>query len=158
MGKKDIRTIPVPRRATVLLLVLISLIMIAFIAFLSGRAYYREPVTPARIVASIISYDRTGAARANVLASFATVIANALFFIPFGVLAFLSLDSANRRRSITYALVACVGVTFALCLNVWQQFLPTRITGWIDMIWNTAGALVGAVAGHLRKSVRVRFE
>jgi glycopeptide antibiotics resistance protein len=154
MGKKEIRTVSVSRRVTLLLLLLVSAMMIAFIVILSGRAVFREPITPARMLGVIINYDRTGQARANLLASLAPVIANALFFMPWGALAFLAFDAPNRRKRMTYALVVVVGVTFALG----QVTLPTRVTGWIDTIWNAVGALAGALVGHLRKSVRIRFE
>jgi len=36
--------------------------------------------------------------------------------------------------------------------------LPTRVTTISDSIANAAGAFAGAVAAHLRKRVRVRFE
>jgi VanZ family protein len=157
VSKKEIHIVYVKRRVTFLLLILVSLIMAAVIVALSGRAYYREPVTPLRIVGAFINYDRTGAARANLLAALASVIANALFFLPWGALAFLAFDRPERRRSTTYALVVAVGVTFALLLNAWQEVLPTRVTGWLDTIWNATGALSGALLGHLRKSVRIRF-
>ena len=158
MGKKEIKTVNVPRRVTLLLLILVSAMMIAFIVILSGRAVFREPITPARMLGVIINYESTGQARANLLASLAPVIANALFFMPWGALAFLAFDAPNRRRLRTYAFVVAVGVTFALALSVWQITLPTRVTGWIDTIWNAVGALAGALVGHLRKSVRIRFE
>lgn len=158
MGVKEIRVIPVSRRTTVLLLILVSISMATFIAVLSGRAYYREPITPGRVAAAIANYDQTGASRANLLASLAPVIANGLFFLPWGVLAFLAFDRANRRKVTTYALVVSVGLTFALVLSAWQELLPTRVTGWLDTIWNAGGTFAGALLGHLRKSVRIRFE
>jgi len=51
-----------------------------------------------------------------------------------------------------------VGVAFALALIAWQNRLPTRVTGWYDALWNSAGCAAGAVLGDLRKRVRVRFQ
>jgi len=85
-------------------------------------------------------------------------IADILFFMPWGALAFLSFDGGEQRRLRTYLLTLAVGVTFALGLVAWQSRLPTRVTGWEDAGWNMLGCLAGAVCGHLRKRVRVRFE
>ncbi len=74
------------------------------------------------------------------------------------MLAFLAFDRPDRRRVRTYALTLVVGVTFALGLSAWQEWLPTRITGWLDVAGNALGTLGGAVLGHLRKRVRVRFQ
>jgi VanZ family protein len=36
--------------------------------------------------------------------------------------------------------------------------LPTRVTSFGDTIFNFAGALIGASLGHLRRTVRIRFD
>ena len=56
------------------------------------------------------------------------------------------------------AVTLAVGVAFACLLVAWQSALPTRITGWNDAAWNTVGCAVGAMAAHLRKQLRIRFE
>lgn len=158
MALRELKVVRVPRRVTALLLVLVSAGMVAFIWFLSGKAVYREESSPVHLMRALLHYDRTGAGRANVLASAAPAIAAAMLFVPWGTLAFLALDRADRGRATTYGLALALGVTFALGLSAWQEWLPTRITGWLDVVWNAGGTLAGAVLGHLRKRVRIRFE
>ncbi len=158
MGSRELRVVRVPRRVTVLLLLLVSAAMVALVWFLSGKAVYREAASPLHLLRALAQYNRTGAGRATVLASAAPAIADALFFLPWGGMAFLAFDRADRRRARTYALTLAVGVTFALGLTAWQEWLPTRITGWLDVSGNAAGTFMGAVLGHLRKRVRFRFQ
>lgn len=137
MGKPVTHVVHVPRWITVALLVAVSAAMVALIASLSGRAYLREPTR---------------------LSSVAAVVADILFFVPWGALAFLSFDGGEARRPRTYIVTMAVGLTFALGLAAWQSALPTRVTGWYDVVWQGVGCFAGAVAGHLRKRVRLRFE
>jgi hypothetical protein len=158
MGKPTIRTILVPRWVTVALLILLSGGMAGVIAMLSGRAYARQGLTTAEVIALVHRYDRGALSNDAVLATAAPAIADILFFIPWGALAFLAFDGGEGHRFRTYLLTLAVGLTFALGLVAWQSALPTRVTGWQDAGWNTFGCLAGAVAGHLRKRLRVRFD
>ena len=155
---RELHVIRVPRPVTAVLLILVSVAMLVLIWFLSGKAVYREASSPVHLVRALLRYDRTGAARANVLASAAPGIAAVLLFVPWGMLAFLAFDGVRGSRATTYALTLAVGVTFALGVSAWQEWLPTRITGWLDVFWNVLGAMTGAVLGHLRKRVWIRFE
>jgi glycopeptide antibiotics resistance protein len=157
MSSREIHVVRVPRWVTIVLLVVVSAAMAGLIWFLSGKTVYREAASPLRLFDELVRYDRTGAGRANLLASAAPSIANALLFVPWGALAFLAFDRASRSRVMTYALVLVVGVTFALGFSAWQEWLPTRITGWLDVVWNAVGTFAGAVLGHLRKRVRIQF-
>lgn len=158
MASRELHVVRVPRAVTVGLLILVSLAILALIWFLSGKAVYREASSPVHLLRALLHYDRTGAGRASVLASAAPAIAGVLLFVPWGALAFLSFDRAGWSRATTYALTLAVGVTFALGVSAWQEWLPTRITGWLDVFWNVLGATAGAVLGHLRKRVWIRFE
>lgn len=158
MGKKIIRTILVPRWVTVALLILLSIAMAGLIATLSGRAYLRQGLSVAEVVALLHRYDRGALSNDALLATAAPGIADILFFIPWGALAFLAFDGGEGHRFRTYLLTLVVGLTFALGLVAWQSALPTRVTGWEDAGWNTFGCLLGAVAGYLRKRLRVRFD
>ena len=156
MGKAEVRTVLVPKWATVLLWLLVAAAMVATIYLLSGRAYLQERPTAADFVTMI----RHGSSERleNVLSAVAPFVADVLFFLPFGALAFLALDRDGTSRGRTYTATILVGVAFALVLNAWQGSLPTRVTGWLDSIWNIAGCLAGAFVGHARKRVRIRFE
>lgn len=157
MGKASVRVIQVPRAATAAMLVVLSIAMALVIFALSGRAYQRDRMSMAQVVSLVRRYDRGGLTNDALLASVAPAIADVCFFIPWGALAFLSFD-AERHRVRSYLLTLIVGVTFAFGLVAWQSALPTRVTGWDDAGWNGVGCLAGAVGGHLRKRVRVRFD
>jgi VanZ family protein len=55
-------------------------------------------------------------------------------------------------------LTVLAGTIFAIAMTIWQGSLPTRVTGPVDTVANTLGVLTGAMAGHLRKGVRVQFD
>ena len=69
------------------LLALVSLLLVAFVLFLSGKAYLHE-----RPPLSLLSARSPEAA----LAGLAPAIANFLLLVPWGFLAFLALDRAGR--------------------------------------------------------------
>ena len=158
MVTETIRIVTVPRGVTITLLVALSVAMGALIAGLSGRAYLGARLTVPEVVSLIHRYDVGTVSNDALLATAAPGIADTLFFVPWGVLAFLGFDGGEQHRLRTYLLTLAVGVTFALGLVAWQSTLPTRVTGWDDAAWNMLGCLTGAVAGHLRKRVRVRFD
>ena len=151
MGKGEIHEVHVPRWLTVIAWLTVSAAMAASVYVLSGRAYAREVDW-----SSIISALRRSTSVTSLLVAAAPATADFLFFIPWGVLAFLSLDTGSRRT--TYAVTLLLGVAFALGLMAWQAVLPTRISRGADAVWNVTGCAAGAVIAHARKRVRVRFE
>ena len=157
MAKGEVRTIVVPKWVTIILLVVVSAAMAALIVYLSGKAYTngREPLRD--LLLRLM--QRRGEIRPDaIVASVMPSIANALFFVPWGFLMFLVLDTPARSRAKSYLVTVIVGALFAVALDVWQGFLPTRVIGLPDTIANTVGALAGSIAGHLRKRVRVQFD
>jgi VanZ family protein len=156
MGKQQVRVIVVPKRATVMLLLLTSVSMIALLFFLSGKAYARDSYPLSELLTRIVRGER-GFSRDSILAALMPVIANMLLFVPWGFLTFVALDTPARPRRRTYLLTIAAGLVFAVALEVWQAFLPTRVTNPLDALANTAGAFAGALAGHLRKQVYVSF-
>jgi VanZ family protein len=78
--------------------------------------------------------------------------------VPFGFLAFMAFDSPPRTRRRTYGFTLGAAALFAVALAIWQQFLPTRVTVPTDLLANGLGALLGAVGGHLRKELHIRFD
>lgn len=157
VGRETVRTVTVPRAVTIILLIALSIGMACLIAALSGRAYAGVRLTVPELVRLVHRYDAGAVTNDALLATAAPGIADILFFMPWGGLAFLAFDGGEHHRPRTYLLTLAVGVTFALGLVAWQTRLPTRVTGWDDAGWNAAGCLTGAVAGHLRKRLRIRF-
>lgn len=157
MGKKEIRVVQVPRWITVFLWVAVSAAMAVAIYFLSGHAYRRES-SFADMTAMLRRYDQAPPTSSAILAIIAPAIGDILFFLPWGALAFLSLDGPNRSRKSIYGAAVALGVAFALGLTAWQTVLPTRVTGGIDCLWGAVGCGAGAALGHARKRVRVRFD
>jgi glycopeptide antibiotics resistance protein len=154
MGKPTTHVVVVPRWVTAALLVAVSAAMALLILQLSGRAYLHERTSVVEVLSLVRRYDAI--TPTAFMAAIAPVVANVLFFVPWGALAFFTFDRSSRAG--TYALTLAVGVAFACALVAWQSALPTRITGWNDAAWNTVGCAIGAMAAHLRKELRIRFE
>src|SRR5438034_11596583 len=112
MGKKDTRIVRVPRWITVVLWVAVSAAMAVAIYFLSGHAYRRES-SFAQMVSMMRRYDQGSANSSAILAFIAPAIGDVLFFLPWGALAFLSLDGPNRSRKSIYGVTVALGVAFA---------------------------------------------
>ena len=157
MGKREVRTIVVRKYATFVLLVLVSAGMAALLYFLSGKAYTNDAHPVRDLLVSLIRSQERPMSRATLLAGLMPVIANILLFVPWGFLMFVLLDRAERPRKRTYAIVVLAGLIFAIAMQLWQLVLPTRVTGYTDALANALGVLAGAVAGHLRKLLYVRF-
>ena len=158
MGRRDVTVIAVPKWASATMLVLVSAAMVGLIYALSGRAYANDAHSVRDLLWRLLHTERTDVSRSTVLAALMPVIANILLFIPWGFLAFLAIDMPARPRRVTYALTVAGGVIFAALIELWQYTLPTRVTTPADSLANALGAFTGAVIGHLRKKVRVRFE
>jgi hypothetical protein len=151
MGKRHVHVIVVRKRATLVLLVLVSAAMIALLLFLSGRAYAGQG-DPLRAV-----FTRSFT-RAALLASLMPVIGNILLFVPWGFLTFVALDAPSRPRVRSYVTTVLAALIFAALMHIWQQFLPTRVVTVTDSAANVLGALAGALLGHMRKGLHVRFD
>lgn len=80
---------------------------------------------------------------------------NVLVYVPLGVTAFLG---APRRARLAQRLLAPVLIGFCLSalLEGLQLYQPRRVTSLIDILCNTAGAAVGALAAHAVRGVRAR--
>ena len=157
MGKRDVRVIVIRKWVTAVLLVLTSAAMIALVYYLSGKAYSNGSHPIRDLLASLLRRSQTPS-RDAILAGLMPVIANALLFVPWGFLLFLTIDSPTRRRGVTYVMTFLCGVLFATAVIVWQEYLPTRVTSYTDVAANAFGALAGAIGGHLRKNVYVQFD
>ncbi|HVR41270.1 MAG TPA: VanZ family protein [Thermoanaerobaculia bacterium] len=157
MGKRQVRVVRVPKRVTLLLLLIVSIAMVALLWFLSGKAYAGE-AHPIRDLFVRLFGGGQSPSRDALLAIFMPVIANVLLFVPWGFLLFIVIDTVSRPRARTYGLTIGAGILFSIIMIVWQEFLPTRVTAFGDVLSNAIGALAGAALGHLRREVHVRFD
>ncbi|HEX8154591.1 MAG TPA: VanZ family protein [Thermoanaerobaculia bacterium] len=156
MGKREVRVIVVSKVATAALWIVVSAGIAALVWFLSGKAYSTD-VHPVREILGRLLGSRA-LSRDALLAYLMPTAGNALLFLPWGFLLFLALDTPSRPRFRSYAITLVGGVLFSSALQLWQEFLPTRVTGMADGLANVAGALTGAALGHMRKQVHVRFD
>lgn len=153
------RDVIVPRFATVLALLAVTVAIIAITVWMSGRSYENFDPIP---FSDLKQLARRLAARpisTQVLALIVMpVIANVLLFVPWGMLTFISLYNTERPTMQTYVLTILMGFSFSLAIEAWQYFLPSRVADINDVIWNTAGTVAGALLGHARLRVRFEFE
>ena len=158
MGKAQLRIIRVSPWVTFALFVLVTAALLGLTLFLSGKAYSNERPPVELLQTALARWEQGPNSFTRLVATLLPAIANALLFVPWGFLAFLLLDRPRRPRMRTYLFTVGLALLFILGVDAWQTWLPTRVTTWFDAVWNIAGALAGATAGHLRKSLRVRFE
>jgi glycopeptide antibiotics resistance protein len=149
----------VRKGVTLALLGVVSALIVVLTFGLAGHAYARQPDRALTDVPLLLSRIAEGHySNVQLLALALPPISNALVFAPWGFLMFIWLDRPGRPVYVSYALTCGAGAIFALALGLWQVALPTRVTDVGDSIWNSVGALAGAVLGQLRKRVRLVFE
>lgn len=160
MGKAGVRIVTVRKWVTVTLLLLTTIGIAAITLSLSGKAYTKVDSEPFREIRVLNRILRSGepTPTSTVVALTMPIVMNILLFMPWGFLAFISLDTVSRPTHRTYLLTLLLAMAFSCLVEAWQYFLPTRVTDVNDIIWNGTGAFLGAVLGHLRKRVRVAFE
>jgi hypothetical protein len=74
-------------------------------------------------------------------------VLNVLLYLPLGFCLFLSLGPRRRWRS--SAITVLCGAAFSFSIEVAQSYLPARVPSLIDLVLNTAGTLLGAIAGAM---------
>lgn len=76
---------------------------------------------------------------------------NFAFFVPFGVLLYVLLRNSRRgsRRRNTVARVVLAGALFSLAIEICQYVFALGYSDIDDLIFNTLGALTGAVIAKL---------
>lgn len=159
MPKSDVRTITVRRSTTFLLLLLTTAAIAGLTLWASGKAYTKVDPEPFREIKVLKEKLSEGPMRTETIVALTMpIVLNILLFMPWGFFMFLLLDRPTRPAFQTYLLTFLLAMAFSSLVEAWQYFLPTRVTDVNDIIWNGAGALAGAVYGHLRRRVRVAFE
>ena len=83
------------------------------------------------------------------------VMANVIAYVPFG--AFIALAPRRATPGARTLLAVCAGLVLSFAMETLQMFLPPRDASLVDLAANTAGALVGGVAGaSLVRAQRLR--
>lgn len=159
MGRREVRVVRVPKGLTAVLLLLTSAGMLAIFYLLSQHAYVRPTGSSADLLRRAMTAEEAGTLTpTRLIASLWPVAANLGLFVPWGFLAFVALDRPQRPRSMTYAITILGGILFASAIQVWDMSMPARVTTASDAVANGVGTFCGAILGHLRKQVRVRFD
>lgn len=83
------------------------------------------------------------------------VVANVLAYIPLGVLLGWTRSKARPVTAIVVAGIAAAGLSSLM--ELFQQFIPTRVPSAIDVISDTCGALLGAVTACLLRNDRLPY-
>lgn len=74
------------------------------------------------------------------------VVLNVLLFAPLGMLLVLWLRPRVESWGLTSLIVGTTAFTLSISIEVIQQWLPSRTSSFADVVSNTAGAVIGAIA------------
>jgi len=83
-------------------------------------------------------------------------IANLLLYVPLGFCLTLWLEGRARDRIAVLAATVC-GATLSLCIEIAQVFIASRVPSFLDVAFNTGGALGGAVGGVAWRALSARL-
>ena len=151
--------VTIRRPITILLLLLVTATIVTVTVYTSGKSYSKidpVPFEDLRHLSHRLAHRPVSTQIVAVIVM--PIIANVLLFVPWGFLTFISFYTLERPTMQTYVLTVLGGLSFSLAIEAWQYFLPTRVADVNDVIWNTTGAVLGAILGHLRQRVRFEFE
>lgn len=147
------------RPVTILLLLAVTATIVFVTVYASGKSYSKIDPVPFEDLRHLSHRLAVRPVSTQVMAVIVMpIIANVLLFVPWGFLTFISLYTVDRPTLQMYVLTILGGLSFSLAIEAWQYFLPTRVADVNDVIWNTTGAALGAILGHLRQRVRFEFE
>jgi len=151
--------VTVRRPITIILLLLVTATIVTVTVYTSGKSYSKIDPIPFEDLRHLSHRLEHRPVSTQIVAVIVMpIIANVLLFVPWGFLTFISLYTLERPTMQTYVLTVLGGLSFSLAIEAWQYFLPTRVADVNDVIWNTTGAVLGAILGHLRQRVRFEFE
>ncbi|HUP60289.1 MAG TPA: VanZ family protein [Thermoanaerobaculia bacterium] len=153
------REVVVSKLLTVILLLVVTATIIAITVWMSGRSYENFDPVPFDDLRNLARRLDARPISTQLLAVIVMpMIANVLLFVPWGFLMFITLYNVERPTLQTYVLTILLGFSFSLGIEGWQYFLPSRVADINDVIWNSTGAIAGAILGHARLRVRFEFE
>jgi glycopeptide antibiotics resistance protein len=149
----------IPRPITILLLVCATVAIVAVTTWMSGSNYTQLDPIPFEDIRHLAHrIERHPVSMRIIALIIVPIIGNILLFVPFGFLLFITLYTVERPTIQTYVITTFGGLTFSCLIEAWQYFLPNRVADVNDIIWNTAGAFLGAILAHLRMRVRLEFD
>jgi len=152
-------TIVIRRPITWLLLLTATVVIVALTVFVAGKSYTKIDPIPFEDIRHLSHRLAHRPISTQVLSVIILpIVGNIVLFLPWGFFAFIALYSVDRPTVQTYVLTILLGLTFSAVIEGWQYFLPSRVADVNDIIWNTAGATLGAILGHARLRVRFEFE
>lgn len=144
---------------TWLLLIVVSIAIVAVTLLTAGHSYSKMDPVPFEEIRTLAERLETRPISTNIIAIIVVpIIGNVLLFVPWGFFLFIALYSVERPTVQTYVLTTLLGLSFTMAIEAWQYFLPSRVADINDIIWNTLGAVLGGILGHMRLRVRVEFE
>ena len=149
----------VRRPVTILLLLAVTIAIVALTTSITGKSYSKVdpiPFEDLRHLAHRLEHRPMATTTLSII--ILPVIGNTLLFLPWGFLLFITLYSVDRPTVQTYVLTILLGISFSSGIEAVQYFLPSRVADVNDIIWNSAGVLLGAVLGHTRLRLRFEFE
>ena len=151
--------IAIKRPVTIILLLLVTALIGATTLWTSGKSYTKVDPLPFDDIRNLAQRFGSRPISTQILAVIIVpIIGNILLFMPWGFLMFIALYTVERPTVQTYVLTILLGLSLTLAIEAWQYFLPSRVVDVNDVIWNTAGATLGAILGHMRLRVRFEFE
>lgn len=83
------------------------------------------------------------------------VLGNIALFMPFGAMWGL-LARRHRHKYLTLILIGACAAAYALVLQVLQVYFPPRAASLSDVLWNSVGAVLGALGGLAFTPIRFR--
>ncbi|HEX3580801.1 MAG TPA: VanZ family protein [Thermoanaerobaculia bacterium] len=149
----------VKKPITILLLLAVTLAIAALTTSITGKSYSKVDPIPFEDLRHLAHrLERKPMATTTLSIIVLPVIGNLLMFLPWGFLMFITLYSVERPTVQTYVLTILLGISFSTAIEAVQYFLPSRVADVNDVIWNSAGTLLGALLGHARLRLRFEFE
>jgi glycopeptide antibiotics resistance protein len=154
-----VREVVIRKPVTVVMLIATTIAIVTITVWMSGKSYANLDPIPFDDLRYLARRLDTRPISTNILAVIIVpMIANVLLFVPWGFLTFICLYTVERPTLQTYILTILLGFSFTLGVEAWQYFLPSRVADVNDVIWNTAGTVLGAMLGHARLRLRFEFE
>jgi glycopeptide antibiotics resistance protein len=153
------REIVIRKPMTLLFLVAVTVTIAGVTIGTSGRSYSALDPIPFDDLRYLAKRLPERPISTNLLAVIVMpIIGNILLFVPWGFLTFILFYTIERPTLQTYVLTTLLGLSLTLAIEAYQYFLPSRVADINDVIWNSAGTILGALLGHARLRVRFEFE